>query len=466
MKVLLSIILILSVLAGVGPSFAQVEPTGFTNASSISTAGDSELPHVFVSGDGIFAVWTQSSLGKSDVLFAKSTDGGYTFGSPVNLSGSTKGQSLYPQFVEKDNHVYVTWQLSLSGVSTILMTKSLDGGTSFEKAIQLSDGSQLSAFPQIALSGNHVYSSWIEKSADNSTNVIFAKSDDQGNSFGVPLHITHNVGNSGIPKLSSDGNQVYLAWEDNSRGDFEIFLSKSSDSGTSFHVPVDMSTTTGQSGTPEVIVSGNNVYAVWMDNTSGNYDIFFTKSTDGGDTFAKPVDISHLKGDSGYPQFTVWKNNIYVTWTQTISGTNYDIFFAKSSNNGDTFDKPINLSNNFGPSGWPKIASDGNIYVSWVDSTPGKFDVLITKSTDGGATFENSTNLSHSKTESYENEMAALDNTVYMVWQEGASGNHTIVFSKSTTFIPEFGPLASIALILSIGSIIAVSYRSSLKLKI
>ena len=62
--------------------------------------------------------------------------------------------------------------------------------------------------------------------------------------------------------------------------------------------------------------------------------------------------------------------------------------------------------------------------------------------------------------------MAALDNTVYMVWQEGASGNHTIVFSKSTTFIPEFGPLASIALILSIGSIIAVSYRSSLKLKI
>ncbi|MDE1843955.1 MAG: hypothetical protein KGI10_01345 [Thaumarchaeota archaeon] len=466
MKVLLVIILGLSVLAGVGPSFAQVEQPGFTNASSISNAGDSELPHVFVSKDGIFAVWTQSSLGKSDVFFAKSTDGGYTFSSPVNLSGSTKGQSLYPQFVEKDNHVYVTWQLSLSGVSTVLMAKSLDGGTSFEKPIQLSDGTQLSAFPQIALSGNHVYSSWIEKSPDNSTNIIFAKSDDQGNSFGAPLHVTHNVGNSGIPKLYSDGNQVYLAWEDNSRGDYEIFLSKSSDSGASFHVPVDMSTTTGQSGTPEVIVSGNNVYAVWMDNTSGNYDIFFTKSTDGGETFAKPVDISHLQGDSGYPQFAVWKNNIYVTWTQTMSGINYDIFFAKSTNNGDTFDKPINLSNNSGPSGWPKIASDGNIYVSWVDSTPGKFDILITKSTDGGATFESPTNLSHSKTESYENEMAALDNTVYMVWQEGSSGNHTIVFSKSTTFVPEFGPLAPIVLVVSLVSIIAVSYRSSLKLNV
>ena len=104
--------------------------------------------------------------------------------------------------------------------------------------------------------------------------------------------------------------------------------------------------------------------------------------------------------------------------------------------------------------------------MSWVDSTPGKFDILITKSTDGGTTFESPTNLSHSNTESYENEMAALDNTVYMVWQEGTSGNHTIAFSKSTTFVPEFGPLATIVLVLSLVSIVVVSAKSGLKLKL
>ncbi len=467
MKILIAIILGLSILAGVGSSFAQVQTPGFTDAVNLSqVSADSELPHVIVSSDGVFAMWTQSSLGRADVFFSKSTDGGNTFGSPINLSGATNGQSSYPQFVENNNHIYVIWQSSLSGTSTILMTKSLDGGTSFGKPTTISDASQLSAFPQIALSGSHVYSSWIEKSTDNSTNIIFTKSDDQGSTFDAPLHVTHNTGNSGIPKLSADGNQVYLTWEDNSRGDYEVFLSKSSDSGASFHVPVDISTTTGQSGTPEVVVSGNNLYAVWMDNTSGNYDIFFTKSTDGGNTFAKPIDISNLKGDSGYPQFTVWKNNVYVTWTQTMTGINYDVYFAKSSDNGDTFDKPINLSNNFGPSGWPKIVSDGNIYVSWVDSSPGKFDVLITKSTDGGMTFENATNLSNSKKESYENDMATLGNVVYMTWQEGQSGNHTIVFSKSTTFVPEFGPFASLALIVAIVSIIAISYRSGLKLQI
>ncbi len=467
MKILIVLIFGLSIFAGVGSSFAQVEPPGFTNAVNISqVSADAELPHILVSGDGVFVMWTQVSQGKSNVFFSKSVDGGNTFGSPINLSMSTTGQSSNPQFVEQANHIYVVWQSSLSGTSTILMTKSTDGGTSFEKPVQISDPSQLSAFPQIASSGNHTYSSWIEKSSDNSTNIIFAKSDDQANSFGAPLHVTHNIGNSGIPKLSAYGDQVYLVWEDNSKGDYEVFLCKSSDAGASFHVPIDISTTTGQSGTPEVAVSGNNVYAVWMDNTSGNYDILFTKSVDGGNTFAKPVDISNLKGDSGYPQFAVWQNNLYVTWTQTMSGINYDVFFAKSSDNGNTFDAPINLSNNFGPSGWPKIASDGNIYVSWVDSTPGKFDILITKSTDGGATFENATNLSHSKSESYENDMAVLNNAVYMVWQEGQSGNHTIAFSKSTTFVPEFGPFASIALVISIVSIIAISFRSSLRLNI
>ncbi|HEX5457281.1 MAG TPA: sialidase family protein [Candidatus Nitrosotalea sp.] len=465
MKILVALILGLSVFAGVGSSFAQEQP-GFTNAVNISqVSADSELPHVLVSGNDVFAIWTQSSLGKSDVFFAKSADGGNTFGNPINLSGDTYGQSSYPQFVENDSRIYVTWQSSITGASSILMAKSLDDGTSFEKPIQVSDPSQLSAFPQVAFSGDHVYMSWIEKAVDNSTNIIFAKSVDQGKSFGTPLHVTHNMGNSGIPKLSADSSQVYLTWEDNSRGDYEVFLSKSSDFGASFHVPVDISTTTGQSGTPEVVVSGNNLYVVWMDNTSGQYDIFFTKSTDGGNTFAKPVNISSLKGDSGYPQFTVWKNNVYVVWTQTMTGINYDVYFAKSTNNGDTFDTPVNLSNNFGPSGWPKIASDGNIYVSWVDSSPGKFDVLITKSTDGGKTFENPTNLSNSKKESYENDMAALSNTVYMVWQEGSSGNHTIVFSKSTTFVPEFGPLAPIALAISIVSIIAISFRSGLKLQ-
>ena len=50
---------------------------------------------------------------------------------------------------------------------------------------------------------------------------------------------------------------------------------------------------------------------------------------------------------------------------------NVDIFFAVSNNNGTSFGTPINMSNNTGGSFNPQIAAIGNnVYVTWGDNTP------------------------------------------------------------------------------------------------
>lgn len=464
MKILVAVIFALFVVSGILPSFAQTTSPGFTNAVSLSNvSSDSHNPSILVSSDGIFAIWVGTQSGRSDVFFSKSTDGGNTFSIPINLSADTHGQSAYAAFAQKDKNVYVVWQTSLTGTADVFLAKSTDGGNSFGKPILISDSAKLAAFPQMAISDNHVYFSWLEMAENNSTNIVFTKSDDGANTIGTPSYMTSHSGNSGIPKLVATGSQVYLAWEDNSKKNFEIYLSKSDDYGATFNPPVDISTTSGQSGTPQIAVSKNNIYAVWMDDTSGNYDILFAKSSDGGKSFGDPVNVSKLHTDSGYPQLAVSGNDVYVTWTQTIVDPNYDVYFAKSTDDGKTFDAPINISKDLGPSGWPNIATDGAIYISWVDSSTGKFDLFVTKSTDGGATFENYTNVSTSKTESYNAKMAVLNNAVYLAWEEGAKGNYTIVFTKSTTFVPEFGPLASVALLVSLVAIIAISSKSNLK---
>lgn len=464
MKSVIVLVLLLLGVSAIGPISAQTASPGFTNQVYLSSGGDSENPQIIASNDGIFTLWEQQSSGKSDVFFKKSADGGNTFGTAINLSESTVGQSGYSDFVQQGNDVYAIWQSSISGYAEVYLAKSTDGGSSFEKPMILSNQSKLAAFPQVAMSENHVYATWLEKSDNNATNVVFVKSDDKAKSFGNPSYITSHAGNSGIPKLLAGGNNVYVLWEDNRKGNFEIFLSKSDDNGVSFS-SADISNTAGQSGAPQIIVSKDHMYVVWMDDSSGNYDIMFSKSTDGGKSFSQPVNVSKLHTDSGYPQLAVYGNNVYVTWTQTIVEPNYDVYLAKSSNNGDTYDTPINLSHNNGASGWPNVLSDGNVYVSWVDSSHGKFDVLITKSVDGGNIFENATNVSSSAAESYESQMAALNNQVFMVWQEGPKGNHAISFSKSTTFVPEFGPFALIAFLISIIAIIGISAKSNLRLK-
>jgi hypothetical protein len=467
-KVLVVTLLILFSISCMAPSFVHATSLGFTNHVIISNiSSDSQSPMILVSNDGVFVLWVENKNGRSDIFFTKSVDGGITFETPVNLSASLQGQSGYATFAQKDKDVYVVWQTSISGTAGVFLARSLDGGTNFEKPIMLSDISKLSAFPQVSMSNNHVYSTWIEKSDNNSTNIVFVKRDIQGNAFDAPLYITHNTGNSGIPKILADENKVYLIWEDNSRGNFEVYISKSNDYGKSFQGPIDVSNNTGQSGTPQIMVSKDNVYAVWMDNVSGNYDILFAKSADGGKSFGTPVNISKFHGDSGYPQLVVFGNDVYVAWTQTISNQNYDVFFTKSSNNGDTFDTPINLSNNSGSSGWSQISVDGdNVYVNWVDSTSGRFDVFVTKSTDNGRTFESPTNISTSKNESYESKMTIFNNTVFVVWQEGSSGSHTIVLSKSITTVPEFTSFALPVFLVSLIAIICICLKSNTKLKI
>ena len=47
----------------------------------------------------------------------------------------------------------------------------------------------------------------------------------------------------------------------------------------------------GQSSDQQMIVSGNNVYVVWLDNSNGDdSDIFFRVSDDNGQTFAPFTD--------------------------------------------------------------------------------------------------------------------------------------------------------------------------------
>src|SRR5215204_4605012 len=64
--------------------------------------------------------------------------------------------------------------------------------------------------------------------------------------------------------------------------------------------------------------SEKDVYIVWQDSVPGNnkrnYDIFFTKSTDGGNTFGSPINLSNNTGDSHNQEIVVFGDNVYIVW--------------------------------------------------------------------------------------------------------------------------------------------------------
>jgi hypothetical protein len=201
---------------------------------------------------------------------------------------------------------------------------------------------------------------------------------------------------------ASDSN-VYVSWWDNrTTGNNEIFFARSTDNGQTFGEAVNLSNSPGASADNHVSAQDNNVYVVWWDNRTGNWEVFSRSSTDGGETFGEAVMLQGI-GNSTFrlapPQpniisvdtmLAASENNEYVVWWDNKTG-NWEVLFARSTDNGATFAESINISNSpdLRSIGARIVAEGDYVYISWVEinSETAQRDVFVRTSSDQGETF-------------------------------------------------------------------------------
>ncbi len=71
------------------------------------------------------------------------------------------------------------------------------------------------------------------------------------------------------------------------------------------------------------MASGNNVFVVWQADAAAGQpaDIFFTRSTNAGDTFQAPVNVSANAEDSLAPDMTLISDNrVLIAWRDFSAG--------------------------------------------------------------------------------------------------------------------------------------------------
>ena len=352
----------------------------FTIPQNISNnGGESRKPSIATDGARMLIVWQDISSGNGEILFSKSIDGGATFSAPINISNNSR-DSIYPSIVTDGTNILIVWQDGSTGNDEILFSKSTDGGTTFSVPKNLSNDVINSSNPSITTDGTNILVTWHDASSGNEE-IRFSKSTDGGTTFSVPKNISNNSGESLRPSITTDGTNILVTWYDNSSGHYEILFSKSTDGGTTFSVPKNISNVIEDSNDPIIITDGTNILVIWNDRPVINYEIFFSKSTDGGTTFSVPKNISNTVGLSVDPSITTDGTNILVTWRDHSSG-NGEILFSKSIDGGATFSAPINISNNSGISVEPSIATNANyILVTWYDASSGNGEILFSKST-------------------------------------------------------------------------------------
>ncbi len=268
---------------------------------------------------------------------------------------------------------------------------------------------------------------WIDR-------IVVQKSTDNGTTFNdgtyPPLNPPCNQDKAWIAvdlTNSSFRNNLYLTWtEFDDYGSYDpsdssrILFSKSTDFAETWSEPIQINDVDGNCVDSDETVEGavpavgpnGEIYVAW----AGPLGIMFDKSTDGGETWGTDIHVADMPGGWDYPisgfyranglpitacdtsSASPYRGNIYVLWTDTRNGeTNPDVFFAKSTDSGETWSEPVRVNNDSTNRpqffAWLTIGqTNGNIYASFYDrrNTEGTAtEYWLARSTDGGETWDN-----------------------------------------------------------------------------
>jgi hypothetical protein len=201
----------------------------------------------------------------------------------------------------------------------------------------------------------------------------------------------------------------------------------------------NLSTSSLGSVTPQIAVSGSNIFVVWEDGArNGPFqgcqsmcDIFFRRSTDHGLTWDPPLDqpAVQLSSGSAYsvtPQVVASGTIVLVVWADLGNGVG--VAYRRSTDGGKTFGPLQSLKTGLlGLESHQAVVSGSTIHVAWRDNS----SIFYTRSTDAGLTFAPAVDISETTQDSDERPHLAVDgNTVAIAWRHTAS-NSTITFRSS-----------------------------------
>ncbi len=251
------------------------------------------------------------------------------------------------------------------------------------------------------------------------------------------VRLTNDPANSynsytGARSIAVSGNYVHTTFTDNRSGNFDVYYKRSIDGGATFEADMQLTFDTLYSHNSAIAVSGSNVYIVWYDGRDGNTELYYKLSNDNGDTWTADTRLTNNSGKSWHPSVTVNGSVVQIVWHDDTPGNN-EIFYKRSDDGGNTWTADMQLSNTAGSSNLPGIAVSGSVvHVCWYDSTAGNWEIYYKRSTDGGTTWGVDTRLTNNTASSLYSTIAVSGSIVHIAWTDNRNGPLSILYKRST----------------------------------
>lgn len=204
-----------------------------------------------------------------------------------------------PAIAARGRRLYVAWT-DFRNYNWDIYTAHSYAGVAFSANARVDDFPDLERLhdhPSIALDGRgSLHAIWADRrDTASDTNIFYARSDDGGRHFSANRQIDssgsgfdadHDTpSNQWSPRLVADGDELFAVWQDNRRGNNDIFFTHSADRGAHF----DLDERVDDSGDgpsnqyrPDVAIdaadpAARGTYVVWEDDRSSQSAIFLAR---------------------------------------------------------------------------------------------------------------------------------------------------------------------------------------------
>lgn len=322
------------------------------------------------------------------VMHIGSTDNGQTWTEPVTVFNVDPNVFAFTSdadaVIDENGTLFCVCNASSHQKQSfeMLFSRSTDNGATWSDPVVLPQTGTDMGYPVIRVnSGGTLFIVHYDSCADGKM-IAFSRSTDSGSTWTTPMNISGPgisfvsdpamaVGQDGVIHVAFDGY-------DNSDGVQSLFYTKSSDDGDTWsdvqiilkgsgsHVPMKASIATG---------ADNAVYigCIWL--MAGNFSLYLHRSPDNGGSWDVPFAVTNGASQLMGPHMAVdTAGNINLLWyykeRETINGfwsDWYRVFFSRSIDGGMTWTPQMAVSEKYADSVDPKIIADiaGNLFIAW-----------------------------------------------------------------------------------------------------
>lgn len=378
----------------------------------------------------------------SNIPITTKGDSPFSENTKVNTDAMMASQGDPTIVVDSDGTIYAVWQDGRHDTSDVYFAKSTDRGSTWTDPnvkVNTDTGTALQFSPDIAVDDDgNIYAAW-EDTRDGDRNIYFGKSTDGGATWTDPnVRVNSDAGTAnqeGAAIAVDSAGNIYVAWDDNRNGDYDIYFAKSTDGGATWTDPnIRLNSDEGATTQAKPILDvspSDTIYAAWTDMRNGNSDVYLTYSADGGSTWLdsdRKINSDVGTTDQSSPALDFDSSGtIYAAWTDKRNGDS-DIYFAKSMNGGTTWTNPnLKINSDLGTKDQfqPTITVDDNgaIYAAWQDDRNNEYDIYFCSSVNGGTTWSDPNIRANDDSSGYAqaSPSIALDSsgdTLYLVWED------------------------------------------------